>query len=174
MRIILSVMALVLAVGLALPGESDARAPRKAQRWGCSFRAWGINAEGLGSPVIWYGGGDVYRCDRAQRLVIKLAIVEHIPAAPNRVWSRRWLERRHPAGLGGIRYLVDGGECPMDGSAPTAYPVYLRMQVKRPGRPGIVRVASRDVENICAHLAPAHRPGWPGDQPSVPAGPTRH
>jgi len=150
MRVIVAAIALIFIIGVALPTPADARAPRKVEKWGCTFKALGVGSEGVfGHPVPWGGLADIGQCDKKHRFVVRLAVVEVIPGAPNRVYSRRKTTRLHRPGPGGIRYVVDGGVCAADGSRPTTYPTYVRMRVTRQGKPGVVRVASRSRANPC-------------------------
>jgi hypothetical protein len=151
MRIIISAIALALTIGVALPAPSDARPPPETFRWNCAFSVeepWYQETE---NSVDWVGLGSLGGCDRKHRFVVRLTIVEMVPGRANRVLSRRKIVKTFPRGSG-KSWEIRGGACTPDGAAPTRFPVYTRMQVKRVGKPGIVRVTSRNNRNPCRNV----------------------
>jgi len=147
MRVIISAIALIFLIGVALPTPADARPARKVEKWGCTMKAVGLSYDHIFGPYVWYGVGRIRGCDKLRKYILRLAVVEDIPGARNRVHSAdrvvMWIGPHHnavpPAG---------GGRCTPDGAPPT-HPYYFRMQVKRVGKPGVVRVASPNKTNPC-------------------------
>ena len=150
MRIIVSAIALLPAIGLTLPSDADARAPRKADRWGCTFVARGFDQATRfpGEPIVWIGVGLIRGCDTKQAATVTATIFQAIPGARDRVYSRQRILTRLTRYGTGVPLGTRGGTCSAKGSRP-AHPFYFVMKVKRKGAPGVVRVATRNQWNPC-------------------------
>jgi hypothetical protein len=144
MRSIVAAIALVFALGAVMPTEADARTPWKVEKWGCLVRALDVRYDQDLNRVI--GAGVVYGCDKGMRLNVMVSIHEDIPGAPNRMLTsmRKTGYRGYYAN---VLYL-EGATC-VPGGPPPAHPFYLRMEVRRMGKPGAVWVATRNVRNPC-------------------------
>ena len=147
MRAIVAAITLVFAIGAVMPTDVEARAPRELQTWGCTIRAVFLDYDDLLNRV--YGRGAVYQCDEYMRFNVLLSIHEDIPGAPNRMltWTR-WVG--YEGGPSVYTHLLDieGATC-VPGGPPPAHPVYLRVKVRRMGKPGAVWVATRSIANPC-------------------------
>jgi hypothetical protein len=155
MRAIIAAIAVVLAIGAVMPTDVDARAPRKVEKWGCTFKAHLGLDTGTPPTVPWVGAGDL-DCDEKVTLNITMAVLQDTPGAPDRlVNTDTW--RRMQYGPGGRQdgqtVFGGGGFCTQTG--PPAYPFYFRMKVERTGLPGAAWVASHN-PNPCARYD-----GWP-------------
>ncbi len=163
MRAIIAAIALVLAIGAVMPTEADARAPRKVEKWGCTFKFGGWDVNSMALPPIWFGYGLVRHCDKTRKYVVTEEVYKAIPGAPDRLFRQNkyvwWLGHDYsPLGVGGNQCTPEGHRL--------RYPVYYQMTVKRKGRPGIVRVASANRANPC----PAGTWPTPGLGPGPPRG----
>jgi hypothetical protein len=148
MRILISAIALVLALGVALPTPADARPPRKVQKWGCTFRAGGFSYEAFpDTPVVWFGRGRIRGCDPRYKAVFVEKIYQAIPGARDRLVARnRYVWRMSPQV--GVPMGVAGGQCKRSGSRPE-HPFYYLLKIRRKNKPGVVRVASRNQLDPC-------------------------
>ena len=151
MRVIISAIALIFVIGIALPTPADARSPRKVEKWGCTIKAERVTVEAMfpDRPAVWYGRGSIGRCDKPQRFNVTIDILLDIPSGRNRVHSREKYTNRRIGRVGGSISTVGGGECTADGRSPTRYPTYVRMKVRRTGKPGVIRVAGHNTANPC-------------------------
>jgi hypothetical protein len=124
------------------------------QRWGCTFEATGFSFEAFpGSPVVWFGKGRIRGCDPRYRAAFTEEIYQAIPGARDRLVARNsYVWRMSPRV--GVPTGVPGGQCKRTGNRPE-HPYYYRLKVKRVGKPGIVRVASRN------RLDPCPQGMWP-------------
>ena len=156
MRIFILAIALVLATGVALPTSAESRAPTKAHQWGCTFRAGFLYEAFPGVPTVWVGHGWVKRCDTKQKAIMTVTLYQSVPGRRDRVRSReRFVGVLSRYGIG-RPYGVRGGTCSVKGSLPD-HPFYVVMKVKRIGKPGVVRVASRNRWNPCPKGTWPHR-----------------
>ena len=146
MRSMIAAIALVLAIGVVMPTEVDARAPRRVEKWGCTFVAKGIwSGPYLDTGIVWEGVGEIH-CDQTLRLTVTTSVFQDGPDEPDRLYAQqRWTMPWGPH-MGQI--LPPGGSCLSDGTPPVD-PFYFRMKAERKGLPGVVWVASRNVPNPC-------------------------
>lgn len=149
MRAIVSVIALVLATGIVMPIEADARAPRRVEKWGCIFVAKGVDAwstvpEG---PFDIYGLGSIKCPGGRQRLTVTVSVFQDIDGGPNLLLRQSRYVRA--IGPSGDWLFTDGITCVPDG-VPPAFPYFQHMKVKRKGQPGAIAVTSRNTRNPCA------------------------
>jgi len=144
MRTIVAAIALVLAIGAVMPTDVDARIPWKVEKWGCLIRALEVRYDQDLNRV--YGAGVVYGCDKGMRLNVMVSIHEDIPGAPNRMLTsmRKSGYRGYHAN---VLYLY-GATC-VPGGPPPVHPFYVRMKVRRMGKPGAVWVATHNVHYPC-------------------------
>lgn len=146
MRSMIAAIALVLAIGVVMPTEVDARAPREVEKWGCTFRTRPVHAGPyLDLGIVWEWGGEI-RCDQTLRLTVTTSVFQDVPGDPDRLYAQQtWTM---PWGPDGGDMLPIGGKCSST-AAPPRDPYYFRMEVERKGLPGVARVASRNVLNPC-------------------------
>jgi hypothetical protein len=148
MRIIILAIALVFAIGVALPAPADARPPREVRKWGCSFLAGGFAHEAFpGLPVVWYGYGRIRGCNPKYKATFTEEIYQAIPGARDRRVARaRYTHRMSPRVA--VPVGVSGGKCKRKVNRPK-HPFYYQLTIKRKGKPGVVRVATRNWRNPC-------------------------
>ena len=155
MRVFIGAIALVLVIGAVMPTEADARAARKVEKWGCTFKAHLVLDTGAPPNWPWGGAGDI-DCDTKQTLIVRMAVLQDTPGVPNRLVRRdTWVLQEGPGGKQeGLSAMIGGGVCSQAG--PPAYPYYFRMNVKRKAKPGAAWIASHNSN-------PCPRGSWPAD-----------
>ena len=161
MRALLIAVALVLVVGVGVPGQVDARAPRAADMWGCriaarpGFHTWvEISGGGFGPDAgFWSAAGRVGGCDRKRTLLVTASVWQHVEDGRNVLVANR---RMYELTLGRGRweepvYGVGARECyPNPDEPPVAgAPFFMRMVVKRKHHAGKAFVATPDVAEPC-------------------------
>ena len=155
MRAVIAAMALVFAVGVVIPTEVDARAPREVEKWGCTFVAKGVGSMASSlppGPYSWGGLASIGCPGERQQLVISMSVFQVVPGAPDRLVGRDatvgWFGGRNTGSL----IQGDVGMCIPGGARPSS-PYYMRMKVMRQGQPGAAWLASANVANPCGRRA---------------------
>ena len=142
MRSMIAAIALVFAIVVVMPTEAHARAPRRVEKWGCTFVAKPIwSGPYLDTGIVWEGVGAIH-CDQTIRLTVTTSVFQDVPGEPDQLYAQqKWTM---PWGPDGGQMLPPGGNCLSDGTPPVD-PFYFRMKVERKGPPGVAWVASWNV-----------------------------
>ncbi len=147
MRGIIAVVTLILAIGVVLPTEADAKVPRKVEKWGCTVRVLPLRSVDAGGVMPLFSGGVIRDCETRQAGSATLSLVQDIPGGPDAVLKQErfnWAVRP-----GKVRALLFGVGACSPVAAPPSAPLYVRMKVRNADRPDTVTLATATVANPC-------------------------
>lgn len=173
MRTLITVIALVFAVGVLTPTATEARSPEARKAWGCYFTTKSpgfftlrqVNGGGFEPDTVeWSATGKLGGCDRERTFIVRVSVWQDVADGPNvRTAGFRHETTVQPRGSGDAwdDFLWGSPKrgCetyywphPVEGA-----PFYLKMIVKRKHHPGRIWLRSSDIVEPCG----AHEvPGW--------------
>ncbi|MFV2062035.1 MAG: hypothetical protein ACC726_00810 [Chloroflexota bacterium] len=167
MKALIAAIAVVFALGAALPAQAEARAPQARKAWGCYFTikvpgffVYKETGSVFGSTHYWGAASKYGGCDRKRTLIVKYSLMEYVADGPNIVRKRyQSVVRMRPKGSRASRWSRTevwrwaswrAGQCPLNQEPPWEVgPFFLRMVFERKYHPGKVVLRTRNVNTPC-------------------------